>query len=399
MIALNIKDLTVGYGKRKVVENIVLEAKRGQIICIIGANGTGKSTILRTLAGLLAPIRGVVFLNDLRLEKYDIKDFSKKLGVVLTEKISPGLLTVFDIVAVGRHPYTGFMGQLSNQDLLVVEECIRLVNAEDIAYRYFEELSDGEKQKALLARALAQRPEVLVLDEPTGHLDINHRIELLSILRNLSRDKNLTIIMSLHEVELAVRISDKIVMVKDGSITAVGSPEEVIDENAIKQLYNIKHGRYNDILGNVEIIRELSSADVFVVSGAGSGTPIYRALTRNRIGVCTGVIHNNDVDYYVANSFGIDVVSEKAFETIAETTFLTALEKLKDTRCVVEANYPIGESNAKNIELVTEALKMGKKVYSLRESVRSAGVYGEFSHEIEHFNSLAKLLERLSNQI
>ncbi|MDO9574369.1 MAG: ABC transporter ATP-binding protein, partial [Candidatus Contubernalis sp.] len=172
---------------------------------------------------------------------------------------------------------------------------------EDIAEQFFNELSDGQKQKIMLARALAQEPELIILDEPTTHLDVRHRIEVMGILNKLSREKGITVILSLHEVDLALKSCEIAILIKDNKILACGPPEEIIKENTVTELFDINCAHFNNILGSVELCSyNNGSAPICVIGGGGSATRLYRLLSRRGYGVCTGVIHENDVDYHVA---------------------------------------------------------------------------------------------------
>jgi iron complex transport system ATP-binding protein len=248
------RDLAVGYGRKTVVAGINQEMLKGQFVSLLGPNGTGKTTILRSLARLLYPLKGAIYLNDRMLSGLKSNELAKTLAVVLTERLSPGLITAFEFAAMGRHPYTGFLGRLSEEDTQKTKEALILVNAGDIADRYFNELSDGEKQKVLLARALVQEPRVMILDEPTLHLDLRHRIELIAILRRFCRERGITVIVSLHDVDVALKISDLIILVKDGNIMDCGPPEEIIKEETIARLYDLDCARFNSQLGTIELM-------------------------------------------------------------------------------------------------------------------------------------------------
>ena len=178
-------DLTVGYEKKKVVENINLAAEKGQLVCLLGPNGSGKSTILKSLSSLLAPLSGSIHLQGRELKDISRRELSKILAVVLTERLSVGFLTAFEVAAMGRHPHTGFLGGLQKNDREIVQSCLQMVNAENISQRCFNELSDGERQKVMIARAIAQQPELIILDEPTTHLDVRHKLEVLLLRATL----------------------------------------------------------------------------------------------------------------------------------------------------------------------------------------------------------------------
>ncbi|EQI65653.1 ABC transporter ATP-binding protein [Clostridioides difficile] len=185
---LKTNNLSVGYNNKVVISNINVEVKNGEILCLLGSNGAGKTTLLRSLSKLISPIKGEIYLNGVNINCISRKALSKKMALVLTNRLLGDLMTVQDIVNIGRYPYTGFFGSLSKKDLIMVDEALESVDALHLKKRYFDELSDGEKQKVLVARALVQEPEIIILDEPTTHLDIKHRLELINILKKLSKE-------------------------------------------------------------------------------------------------------------------------------------------------------------------------------------------------------------------
>ncbi len=362
-------NLSVGYGKKTVVSSINQEFKKGQFVCLLGPNGSGKTTILRTLARLLNPINGAVYLKGKNIQDFTPSEIAKNLSVVLTGHLSPGLITVFEFVAMGRYPYTGFMGRLSKEDIKKVEDSLKLVHGYHLRDRYFNELSDGERQKVVFARALAQEPDVIILDEPTIHLDLKHRIELIGVLRESCKKKGITVIVSLHDIDLALKIADIVILVKNGKIMDFGEPDEVLDEETVLKLYDLNSARFNKELGTIDIIGSGNSKkeSVFVIGGGGKGASIYRHLVKKDITLFSGVIHENDVDFFVASSLGITVISEKPFTNISQDSIKRSLEFLEKSHIVVDSGFPIGEANIKNVELLNSALSRGKKVFSLRK--------------------------------
>lgn len=247
--SLQTENLSVGYSGRAVVENIDIEINKGEIVTLIGPNGSGKSTVLKSITKQLEIVGGEAKLNDISITKLEYKDLSKMVAVVLTDRINPELMTCREVVASGRYPYTGRFGILSHADEAIVEESMSMVNVSELAGRSFLELSDGQKQRVLLARAICQKPDILVLDEPTSFLDIKYKVELLQILRKLSSESGATIIMSLHEVELAKIISDRVMCIKNNKVCAFGKPEEIFVPDMIKELYDIDDAAYEMLFG------------------------------------------------------------------------------------------------------------------------------------------------------
>ncbi|HDI78646.1 MAG TPA: ABC transporter ATP-binding protein, partial [Desulfobacteraceae bacterium] len=337
--------LAVGYGNRSVVSEINIDMLKGQFVSILGPNGSGKTTTLRTLAGLLSPLKGAVYLNGRNISELSQSESARSLAVVLTGHLSPGLLTGFEFVSLGRYPYTDFLGRLKKEDIEKIEESLRLVNGSDLSQRYFNELSDGERQKLIFARALAQEPEVIILDEPTLHLDLKHRLELIGILQNFCRKKGITVIVSLHDVDLAMKVSDVVLLVKDGKILGYGQPDEILKEDTIARLYDLNSARFNSQLGTIELRSEGEGEEVFVVAGGGTGTPIFRFLSKNGFRITTGILHENDIDACIADSMGALVIMEDAFQEIKESSYRKAIEIIKKVEYIIDSGFPVGSLN------------------------------------------------------
>ncbi|MCI8870393.1 MAG: cobalamin biosynthesis protein CbiD [Lawsonibacter sp.] len=234
------ENLSVGYGKTPLIEDICLRLRPGQIVTLIGPNGSGKSTILKTVIGQLAPIRGMVFLDGRAMGALSPLEIAQKLAVLMTGRVRPELMTCWDVAAMGRCPYTGRLGILSAGDREKVREALSLVHGEELAPLPFTEISDGQRQRVMLARALCQEPEVIVLDEPTTFLDIRYKLELLAVLKEMAQERKLAVLLSLHELELAEKISDCVVCVHNGKIERIGPPEEIFTADYIKKLFDIQ---------------------------------------------------------------------------------------------------------------------------------------------------------------
>ncbi len=362
---INTENLQVGYGKKIILDNIDIKALKGQVICLLGANGAGKTTVLRTLSSLLSPVSGAVYIANENIKKIPKKQLAKKLSVVLTENITPSLMTCFDFVSLGRTPYTGIMGNLTGNDKTAIINALALVNAENLCERLFSTLSDGEKQKIMIARAIVQEPEIIILDEPTSHLDIKHKIEVIKIINKLSKEKNITCILSLHDIDLALKGCETILLVNDNKISACGSPEEIVKNGEINKLYKITDGSYNEILGSVEFLGEKGN-DIFIFGGGATAVQTYRFLSRSRFALTTGVLHNNDVDYFVANSICSSVVFQNAFEDISDDNATLAKKIASEAEFIIDSGFPIAKINEKNIEMLIDFAENGRLIFSLR---------------------------------
>ena len=259
---LETKDLAAGYGGRSIVEEVSLRLEPGKIVTLIGPNGAGKSTLLRTVIGQLAPVRGTVLLDGREMAATPPLEIARRLSVLMTDRIRPELMTCWDVVSAGRVPYTGRLGILSAEDRAKVWRALRQVHGEQLAAQSFAQVSDGQRQRILLARALCQEPEVLVLDEPTSFLDIRYKLELLSILKDMAQRQDLAVLLSLHELELAEKISDYVVCVHNGKAERCGPPEEIFTSEYMMELFDIEPGSFRPELSPFETGQAL-----FVVSG------------------------------------------------------------------------------------------------------------------------------------
>ena len=236
--------LDTGYDRKAVVSGVEIEIRRGEIVVLIGPNGAGKSTVLKTLAGQLEPVGGTVYIKDKARGDYNLTEVAKMQAVMLTERMSSEKMTCEEVVSLGRYPYTGRLGILSAEDRRIVRETMDLIHVSGIADRDYHEISDGQRQRVLLARAICQEPEIMILDEPTSYLDIRHKLEFLDLLRKLVRDRQIGVIMSLHELELAHMIADRVICISsEGRIVKTGTPEEVFTGGSISELYGMDQER------------------------------------------------------------------------------------------------------------------------------------------------------------
>ena len=236
-------DLAVGYGA-PLLQGIDLQAERGKILALIGPNGAGKSTLLKTLAGQLAAQGGAVLLDGRGLTDYTPSARARKLALMVPHTARTELTTAFEVAAAGRYPYTGRLGILSEADRQQVCDALQLVQADALADRDFAKLSDGQRQRVLLARAVCQQPEILLLDEPTSFLDVKGKAELMSILRTLARDKNVAVVVTLHELELARKLADAVVCVAPQGVSAVLTPQAAFAEKNICRLFDLNKEQY-----------------------------------------------------------------------------------------------------------------------------------------------------------
>ena len=283
--ALRTEALSAGYGDREVLQDLSFSVRPGEITALVGPNGAGKSTLLKTIARQLEPLRGTVFLGEENLSGMKAQETARRMSVILTERPRAELMTCFDMAAMGRYPYTGHLGILSEEDRNKVLETMELVGVGELRDRETARVSDGQRQLVMLARAICQEPEVLVMDEPTSYLDIRHKIEFLTILKKLVRERGIAVLVSLHELELAVRTADTVICVRDGKADRTGDPKKILTESYIEELYGMKPGSYS------AFFRDAGSGDPAAADGdaadgntadRSSGTPPAYQFIQNR---------------------------------------------------------------------------------------------------------------------
>ncbi len=356
-------NLSAGYDGRVVVDCVNLEVRAGEIVAVLGPNGAGKSTLLKTLASILKPVNGAVYVDGRRTDLMNPSELAKNISVTLTEKIDAGFMTGFEVVALGRYPYSDAFGRLGCEDVRVVEECLELVNAKNLASKPFSEMSDGEKQKIMIARALAQKPAVILLDEPTSFLDAKHRVEIMLLLRRIA-EKGVAVLITTHDVELALRLCDRVVLLSEGRVVCSGEPELVLRDELLREVYTTEKASFSEELGTFEVSSDSRSEKpaIHVVCGGGTGYSIMRFLARKSIPFTAGVLHSGDVDCCVARTCAVECIVERAFEKISPDR-LEACKKIVEGKTVIDSAFPVGVLNEANLEI----FEVADRVISFRE--------------------------------
>lgn len=352
--------MSVGYHGQPLIENIEIALKKGEILTLIGPNGAGKSTILRSIARQLTLLGGNVWLEEQSIGSMTGTELSQKMAVVLTDKLRTELMTCEDVVATGRYPYTGRFGVLTEADHQVVREAMELVHVTELRDMDFAHISDGQRQRVMLARAICQEPEIIILDEPTSYLDVKYKLEFLSTLQELRNKKKLTVIMSLHELDLAQKVSDKILCINGKYVERFGTPEEIFTPGYLSHLFAISTGSFDEENGSMELAPAGGSAKIFVIAGGGTGRAVYRKLQRREIPFATGILFENDLDYPVAKALAAEVITAEAFEPIGEAQLAAAKECLSECEQVICCKEHFGSFERANEELLAYAKQCGK---------------------------------------
>ncbi len=355
------EQLAVGY-REPLIGEIEIRLKKGEILTLLGPNGAGKSTVLKSIARQLAPLGGTVWLGEDCVERMSGAALSRRMAVVMTERLRAELMTCADVVATGRYPYTGRFGILSEADRRAVREAMELVQVAELWGTDFAKVSDGQRQRVMLARAVCQEPELLILDEPTSYLDVRYKLEFLSLLQKMRREKGLTVILSLHELELAERISDRICCLNGRYVDRIGTPEEIFVPGYLKTLFGITSGSYDEENGSMELAAPRGEPEVFVIAGGGSGRAAYRRLQREGTAFATGILFDNDLDIPAARALAARVIEAEAFGPVGRRQLADARECLDACKRVLCCRRTFGVYEEANRELLAYAKERGKEM-------------------------------------
>ena len=370
-VKLKIQGIDCYYGSVKALDGVTLEVREGEFLGIVGPNGSGKTTLIRAIAKILKPRVGAIFLDEENISAMSSAELARKVAVVPQETATSFNFTALDIVLMGRNPYLGRLTFERREDFEIARWAMELTNTWHLAGRPINELSGGEKQRVIIARALAQKPQVLILDEPTSHLDISHQIEILELLKKLSREEKVTVIAVFHDLNLAARYCDRLVLMHQGKIAAIGSVEEVLTPENIERVFSVKvEVRKHPVTGTIYVVPlHVSRGEVMkrkgrvhVVCGGGSGAQLMMELIDRGFEVSVGVVNLLDDDYTTAESLGLEIAVEAPFSPISEESYSHALELALKADAIVVTDVPFGHGNLKNLELALEALNHGKIV-------------------------------------
>lgn len=356
------KKMSVGYNQTPLIKDIEICLQKGDILTLIGPNGAGKSTVLKSIARQLSLINGVVTIDRQNLDTMTGNELAKKMAVVLTDRLKAEMMTCEDVVSTGRYPYTGKFGILSKSDYEVVNEAMELVHVTAIKDKDFTQISDGQRQRVMLARAICQEPDIIILDEPTSFLDVKYKLEFLSVLQEMRTKKGLTVIMSLHELELAQRVSDMILCVNGECVERFGKPQEIFTTGYISKLFGISAGSFDEKNSSMELEPSKENPQMFVIAGGGCGRDVYRRLQREGTAFMSGILFENDLDYPVAKALSAEVIHTKAFEPIPDGLIDVAKRKIDACSRVICCKEQFGTFEMANQKLLEYAISQKKLV-------------------------------------
>ena len=381
---LKVEDVTVEIESRKILKDVTLEVERGEIVSLLGPNGSGKSTLLRTIFGILKPLRGVVYFDGRRIEK--LEEVSKKIAY-LPQELAEANLTALEVVLLGRTPHLSGLKIPKSEDLEIAKRALEEVGMLEFSERKFSELSGGEKQKIMLARVFAQQPKLMLLDEPTAHLDISAQIEIMEIIRS-KVSSGCSALIAIHDVNLASMFSDKIVMIKNGKVMYAGETEKVLTEKSIKDVYEVDV-RIKRVGRAVYVIPKVRKIDngrrIHVICGGGSGRDLIYLLAEYGYRVSAGVLNVLDSDWEAIVDVEGDFVEEAPFSPISDEAHRKNLKAVERADVVILTNIPVGKGNFKNLLAAKEAAELGKLVVIEKTSFNARNFFGEEAEKVYRF--------------
>lgn len=374
----HLDNVNVSINSTRILREVSLRIEAGEFLGIIGPNGSGKSTLLKTLAGILLPVSGLVSLDGRDLARLRGREIARRVAIVPQDNPIAFDYSVQEVVLMGRSPHLGRFELERSRDLEIVAEALKRTNLIHLADRSIEALSGGERQRAMIARALAQQTDILFLDEPTAHLDINYQVQILHLVKRENALHGKTVVVVLHDLNLAAEFCDRLIMLKEGRVHASGTPEEVVTAENFQSVYGTavwvrRHptsGRpYVLSLGSRGVASRMAasgnSADrlkIHVICGGGSGGAVFMTLLELGCEVTAGVINIGDTDQEAAESMGIEYVEEAPFSPISEAAESANREFISKADAILVADMPFGTGNAANLTSALHALESGKPI-------------------------------------
>ena len=374
------------YPGREIFRELSLSLEEGEILALIVPNSSGKTTLLKLMDGLLQPQRGQVFLDGEELSRLSRSRVAKRVAVVPQETELPFSFTVAEIVLMGRAPYLGRFGWETRKDLDIAREAMALTDVAELEKRLFAELSQGEKQRVSMARALAQEPKVILLDEPASHLDINHQVEMHELIRRLNLEKNLTVLNISHDLNLAAEYSHRIALLHRGSIYALGTPSTVITEENIRRVYEttvmveknpISGAPRVTPLGKSRTEKTGPQRTIHIICGEGSGVDSARRLLLRGYRVSLGVLNIGDTDQKIGKTLGLAMAMEEPFSPISERAYGENQLLMEKADLIVVERFLVGKGNLLNLRAAVDALRKGKRVIALENTLEFDFTAGE----------------------
>ena len=376
MVTLNVDGVECRYGSVKILSNISLEVKPGCFLGILGPNGSGKTTLLKSISRVLKPHGGSILIDKEDIYTLKPKQVAQKMAVVPQYNNVGFNFSAMDVVLMGRNPHLGDFQMETAKDVEIARKSMELTNTWNLANRPINELSGGEAQRVIIARALAQEPKILLLDEPMSHLDIINQIELMDLVKDLCTKKGLAVIAVIHDLNMASRYCDTILLLKEGTVYALGPVNEVMTTENIQNVFGVDSIVRKNLVTNSPYVIPLSPKKVFedkncsvhIICGAGTGTPLLKNFRDEGYNVSAGVLNVADSDLETCELLKVLSISDPPFSAITEKSHEANLAMVKNANVVILTAVPFGLGNLKNIEAAIEAAKCGIPTYVVEET-------------------------------
>jgi iron complex transport system ATP-binding protein len=372
---LNVDGVECRYGSVKVLEDVSLSVKGGDFVGILGPNGSGKTTLLKSISRTLKPHKGTILLNEADIYSLKSVDVAKQMAVVPQDSSIGFSFAALDVVLMGRNPHMTRFQMESEKDVVIARKAMQLTNTWYLAERPINELSGGEKQRVIIARALAQEPKILLLDEPMTHLDIINQLEIMDLVKEFCVKEELIVLAVFHDLNLAARYCTSAILLKNGKIFSAGSLDEVLTSENIKSVFRVNAIVKKHLVTNFLYVIPLSpqksspsrKCSIHLICGAGTGTALMKILLDEGYSVTAGVLNVLDTDFETAQFLKIPVTTEAPFSPITGKTHKANLAMIGKASMVVLASVPFGYGNLQNLKAAKEALSWGVPTFVIEE--------------------------------
>ncbi len=410
MSVLSVDGVTFRYGSTAVLSDVTFDVRAGELVGILGPNGCGKTTLMRVMAGYLRPEAGVVSYDGRAVNALRPRDLARLRAVVEQRLTSPFEFSVYDYVLMGRTPYLGRFQAETLEDHRIAEEALELARAVHLHDRSIGELSGGELQRVMIARALAQEPEFLLLDEPTAHLDIKHQLEIMHLLKNLSRD--ICVVTVIHDVNHAISFCDRTVLLRDGTVAGCGDPTSVLSTPAIREVFGVDSYRLQhphlpqaQLAFSIPLPRHRErKSRILVIGGGGCAQAVLFALVHAGYIVRAGVLHEGDRDLDVARALGCDTLTAPPFSRIGSADAERLQEWCRQSDAIAVAAMPVGEGNLANLEVACSMIGdrpivLFSRQSDFRELDHTGGRAEQLFAALEERSSVAATVDELLRRL
>ncbi|MCL2642648.1 MAG: ABC transporter ATP-binding protein [Candidatus Bathyarchaeota archaeon] len=375
MVQLKVNNIDCYYESTKIIENISLQTQTGQFVGILGPNGSGKTTLLKSISHILKPKMGTILLDDKDIYTLKANDVARQMAVVSQGSNVAFSFTAIDVVLMGRSPHLSRFAVESENDVAIAKKAMAYTGTLHLQDRLITELSGGERQRIIISRALAQEPQVLLLDEPTTFLDVANQLEIMDLLKQLCDNKKLLVVGVFHDFNLAARYCDSLILLKKGKIVATGSTDVLTSEN-IKTIFNIDTVVKQNSITKTPYIIPISinheapkrSLTIHIICGSGSGSSLMKQLFDDGYNVTAGVLNLLDTDQETASFLKIPITPEAPMSPISDVAHNDNLCAIKKADFVIVTSFPYGYGNIKNLDAALFAVKQGIPTFLLDDS-------------------------------